>query len=205
MRFKNFINEVNLESEDQLNEYIHKNCKKYLKMISDFDEPFYRGIYQNRDKFGIRTVRKNRKPKGTDPHAFKKFNKWLESNRHNRRDQSISVISDFNATGLFGLLNFVFPIGNFSYSWVDAKDINDDDGRTGWSQFGVESFFDPDFYEYIIMNKPFEKYFHTDTGIKVAYENGYEVWINCKNYVFAKIDHFDWDEKDQILIDRGND
>ena len=160
-------------------------------------------LWTNKGKERTKEVRKNRKPRGMDKLTFKKFNTWLLKNGHNKRDESFSVGNPTKVNmSIFGPLYYVFPIGKFSYSWAETQDINKYDTRTGWGSLTVDSFFDPIVDDYHSeLEKPFEEYFYTDTGIKKAYDNGYELWINCKKYYYFKIDPelIYWNKKNQKL------
>ena len=46
-----------------------------------------------------------------------------------------------------------------------------------------DKYTDVDFKDY----QTFHEYFHTDEGFDKAYKNGYEMWINCKEYYYINI------------------
>ena len=196
MRFKNYINEnIDHFLNDmpiKTQELLKKNCKKYLKLMKNTG-PFYRGMFRNLKQGQIitRQVRKDRLPMGMTEKLFKRFNIWLSKNGHMRRDKSVCVISDESAAKEFGIPSYFFPIGNFSYTWIKAKDVNLDDYSTNWIQSNIDYFFDYDSDYELEMNdedkKAFPKYFTTNKGIEIAYKNEYEIWFNCKEYYLVGV------------------
>ena len=220
MKFKQYINEVKIV--DILNNSIHTNCKQYLSVINGLP-PIYRGMVRKRhsdQNWGIKYTKKYRRALGaTKKNDIKKFNAWLEKNNHNRRDQFIVMGTfDIERARLFGATYMIFPIGDISYSWMDAYDFNIDDIETGWRYEAPGKFitYDPTyrklFYNYVTtdmtfdtdpklkMDKPIIEYFHTDEGLRTAYKEGYEIWINCGKYYFV-IDNrlFEWDKQKQMF------
>lgn len=155
---------------------------------------------------GFRDVRKNRSAQGTNSKVFKEFNKWLKKNGHNKRDESFMVSSGYGEARDFGNVYYIFPIGKISYTWAETKDINMDDDRTNWKldtvdyyDFNKDKFtLDKPLYGYDLL-KPFPKYFHTDKGIDKAIKNKYEIWINCKEYMFALAEN-NWNSKKQLMV-----
>lgn len=202
MKFYSYLNEANTED---INAAIQKDCQPYLRLIKKINNNvFLRGMDDRREEFGVKKVRKDREPKGMYPWVFIKFNKWLQDNNHNRRDKSVSV--NKHPDQLFGNRYYFFPIGRFSYSWVESLDINWPDSRTGWYDDAVEVYLnDPDNFDTSYgdkMRKPFADYFHTDEGISTAYKNEFEVWFNCKNYYYVSEDYYRWDNISKEIVKR---
>jgi len=195
MRFKHYINEGNTEIElkdiNEFNDMLHKKCKPYLKLIKSFKEPLNRGIYTNAD-MGIKKVRKDRSPLGTSEDDFIKINNWLDENGHNRRDNTF-MCTGIITSSAFGFLNWVFPVGKFSYTWIKANDFNEDDSKTGWKDSWIT-------HRDIDDDDHFASYFVTDKNLKIAFKNNYEIWIKCKEYMFAdKRFKYNWNNKKQII------
>jgi len=195
-RFDNYVNE-NIghyldDMTDDIRKLIEKDCKKYLKLVKNTG-PFYRAIW-NKLRYGEilkKKVRQDRQPKGTSNINFKRLNKWLEKNGHMRRDKSVSVTSSEKNASEFGIPSDFYPIGNFSYSWIKAQDLNLDDESTGWVQSNIDYFFDSDSEFELEMDdedrKNFPKWFTTNKGIEIAHRNKYEVWFNCKEYYLTGV------------------
>lgn len=203
MRLYNYLNEMDVldlsNMISDMNDKIEQDCKPYLSLIKG-KNPLARGLKAAKDKVGIKQVRKDRVPSGMDYETFKKFNKWLQDNNHNKRDKSISVSPKPEGLEMFagssGIIAYVFPIGKFSYSWIKAKDVNIHDPKTGWDD---EMLWDL-LWDY--EDEEFENFFFTDEGFNTAYKNGYEIWINANKYYYVAIDalqtvKMSWDTKDQ--------
>lgn len=211
MQFNRYLNERSelIYDLDVFNETLHKECKPYLKMIKHYSKPFYRGM--NEKVMGIKPVRKNRTSLGTRDDVFEKLNPWLQKNKHNRRDQSFMVTTSEDAVGQFGNPYFVFPMGKFSYTWMNARDFNMKDNRTGWSNdtanyydYENDEWKDDDWAERTKrkLKYNFKDYFHTDKGIDDAINAEYEIWINCKKYMFVMSSRqYGWHKKDQLVIE----
>jgi hypothetical protein len=194
MRFKQYLTEQNVPTLDEINELITSNCKPYLKLIKN-KEPLYRGI-DSPDIMGSKIVRQNRRPRGSMDNEFAFINQWLGDHGHNRRDNTMICISSKGKSSAFGIPCYVFPIGKLSYTWMDSKDFNYNDRKTGWYNLFVQHYLESKYYydgkpieEYekdysTRMNKPFADYFHTDKGFNIAYKNEYEIWIKCKEYYY---------------------
>jgi hypothetical protein len=171
-------------------------------MIKKYDMPLKRGMDAGICWMGIKDVRKSRKPRGMKASSAKKLNEWLVSNGHN--DRSKSVIATSGNTNMFGVEYFIFPMGNFSYTWIDSKDINYDDERTGWNSWAIKRYLDdPDGFDAYSrrLDKPFKDSFHTDKEIDIAYRREYEIWIDCKKYLFIRTRLFGWDMKTQMVVE----
>lgn len=200
MKFLNYITE-NLREDmtiEEINSLIQKDCGYYLNLIKN-DHIFKRGLQKHINLHGKKQVRQDRKPRGMNSDAFKKFNKWLDQNGHVRRDKAVIAanISDGLFENLFGNVYYIFPIGKFDYTWLMAEDMNIKDYKTGWYEYAVENFFtqgektfddDPK----INLNKPFREYFTTNKNWYVAWKNKYEIWFSCKEYYYFDSRSFKW-------------
>ncbi len=186
---------------DEFNSLLQKNCKPYLQLIKSLKHPFIREMTID-NKMGIKQVRQDRQPKGTDRIVFRRFNDWLQKNGHNRRDNS--AIASFVAPGIHGWAFYIFPMGKFNYTWIEAKDVNIAVDTTGWKQYATDNYnFDIDKYEggSERLKKSFKDYFTTDSGYDKAARNGYEIWFNCKQYLFVQVvSPYEWDKKTQTMV-----
>lgn len=130
MKFYNYLYE---DEVSYLNKIIQEDCQPYLKLIGRINNNVFtrsmRPATLDNKQYGIKKVRKNRESQGMPSQIFKQFNKWLEENKHNRRDKSVSVSAESHE--LFGDRFYFFAIGKLSYSWVESRDVNLDDLRTG--------------------------------------------------------------------------
>ena len=92
MKFYNWINEDEIP---HINEMIQRDCKPYLKLIDKINgHVFTRSMdvaTLDEKKFGIKKVRKNRRPRGMGLVTFQDLNDWLEKNGHYIRNISVSV------------------------------------------------------------------------------------------------------------------
>ena len=203
MRFYSYINEKQSYVDEYI-ETIKKDCKPYLDLLKkERIGFFYRGAYTSKP-FEKKDVRKNRKPQGTKKSVFVEINKLLEKNKHVRRDQSIMVTSDKNwAKGFGNMVYMVFPIGRFDYSWISLIDFNKIQSEAFAYNFaGPESMGDYLFGEFDLISdkekKEIEDYLlgmiTTNKGIKKAYVNGFEVWMNPKSY-YLLLPYYDSDEE----------
>ena len=205
MKFSQYITEKQEVTQSQLdyyNELIKVDCKPYLNLIKGKD-PLYRGMYVGGEAAGTKKVRTDRIPKGMDKITFEKFNKWLQKNKHNRRDQSVICTSNLKwAKSFSSKLYVIFPIGKFSYTWIASKDVNVTDNSTGWDNMSVESYFvDIEPQDDSTTSSPFEFYFHTDKGFNIAYGKGYELWVKCDSYHYIQVgSSWVWDSKYQVLF-----
>ena len=220
MRLQHYINEGIDTDEDMINDLngiLKNDCKPYLKLIKGKD-PLYRGMYientlgnqildtTSRD-VGIKNVRQDRNPKGTNKTTFKKMNTWLAGNQHNRRDDTVLCTTDDVWASGFASLYYIFPIGKISYTWIDSKDFNRNSKETGWRGGAPDMYMDNDErsnpYNPVLskLKKPFPKYFHTDTDFNTPYKKGYEIWIKCDSYYYVYVDlNIVWDEKYQVFV-----
>ena len=116
MRFKQFIAENDGYSLDQIAKEIKRNCKPFLDEANG--EPLLRGIKAVSD-IRINSQPRNRLPKDSDPG----FNFMFNAGVHLAFGIEAVRPKSFYATGAeqqartFGPLNFIFPIGEFSYMW----------------------------------------------------------------------------------------
>ena len=191
---------------------IEKKCKPYLSLLKG-KEPLYRGLHDISDAratqvededdiinrtgvglgYGIKKVRKDRIPKGTQKANFKILNKWLGSHGHARRDQSISVTADKLQSDFFGANSWVFPIGKFDYSWVKSPDFNHSNNNTGYKTCGQGNIFQylKAFYSGTLDDESrqgnLDFFITTNKGFEEASRKGYEIWIDCKQYYYILV------------------
>lgn len=210
MRLKQYINEGNVVGEDlpnftELQKRIEKDCKKYLGLLKGKD-PLVRGMYlgmlTSQEYFETTllsdTVRQDRKPQGTQSQIFKELNKMLEKEGHVRRDKAKLLTSNVKHARTFSEnIYFIFPIGNFHYTWLEGIDFNLNDKSTGWRGFIWPSIWyngDEESRSRMQDNmkkrgkNKFEDWFTTDKGFDIAYKKGYEIWMDPKKYYILDID-----------------
>lgn len=206
MRLFQYINESSVIREieyfDEFNELVHKNCKQYLKLIRGKDHPLYRGMYWINSTLGEKAVRQDRVAKGMGSYQAAVLNKWLQENGHVRRDKAVIATSS-SAVRVHGERYFIFPVGKFEYTYVESKDINVDDKRTGWYIGAIEDVIEygfDDMKDYKRLPKEFSEYFHTNKGFDKAYKNQFEIWMNSKSYYFANELKTEWDKIDKKIM-----
>ena len=227
MRLIHYINEnvekiKEIDDPDDAIKILKKKCSKYIKETKG--NWFVRGLkktYIDEYSLNYKTIRKKRRPLGMNLKIFKKFNSWLEKNGHVRRDQSISATSDIKHAKFFipfitGSLIVPFIEGNYDYTWVKTKDINQHDFENKWYGSIVRDYVNIDKKDlssmditYILqflgyekhelsykdnmiakkwLKENFPKYFTTNKGMQTAYKNKYEIWFNAKGYYFVNYD-----------------
>ena len=205
------------DSVDEFNKMIQKKCKPYLKLIGS-KQPLYRGL-NTRVPMGQMSTRANRESMGTPTSVFSLLNQWLQKEKHNRRDKNVMIATskkrwaeEFSNDGL---AFYVFPQGNISYTWIKAKDVNEEDANTGWGGVDVlEVFFNDEpnkswndkdrtgdekvkLMGYRKM-APLASYFTTDKGFNTAYSKKYELWIKCDKFYFANSELYYWTKNGEL-------
>jgi hypothetical protein len=208
MRLTRYLIESDYAAEDLFVD-IKKKCKPYLSLLKG-KEPLFRGLHDISDSkatfndeedvlvnktdvglgYGIKKVRKNRTPKGTNKKDFLLVNKWLDSHGHARRDQSISVTADKIQADYFGANSWVFPIGKFDYSWVKSPDFNHSCNTTGYVPGDVFHYLRK-FYAGTLDTESkqgnLDFFITTNKGFEEAYKKDYEIWIDCKEYYYVLV------------------
>lgn len=189
MKFKKWIDEEDQKAIDFFNNEIKPNCKKYFK-INSINTPLYRGVSNINSLFGIKDVRKNRKPLGTNNDAFKIINNFLDKKGHTRRDRSISATSKKSDLDIFGTPCVIFPKGDFKYTWIKLGDFNhwggwDKQGYSKVADFLMGDTFSDKKNEEILNN--INSILTTNKDLKTAIQKKYEVWFDCKNYYFMNL------------------
>jgi hypothetical protein len=176
---------------DKIYDKLKKDCAPYISMLkSNNIKPFIKGIMKNQSGLIKKDTQAYRSPRGMMPWVADEFNRWLEKNKHNTRNGSVIATSNRKVAEDFGILYWVFPIGELKYTWVDTKDINVTDPRTGWYNFAVEDYLNftgPEDHRVQKMKKPFPDYFHTNKDIKKAYNYWNEIWFSCDKYYILMI------------------
>ncbi len=191
MRLRSFINEVSDKERFQVAEFIksiEKECKPYLKLLKG-RSPMIRGM-KNTDDMGVKPVRKDRTSKiGNSKETVKDINDYMDYIKAARRDRSVIAISEFTSrmSQMFGQPYWIFPIGGFKYTYIEAADFN-----YGSNNFNSTSFlgyvkdrrwedYDMDDYgwdrEGIVVNRDFDE----------AYNKGYETWFECDRYYYISL------------------
>lgn len=188
MKFEQYLNEVvkPIETKDEILKLIEKNCKYYLSLTKNGEYKFYRGIKKIYVKFGEKSVRQDRVPRGMEPKQAKILNDWLLKNGHIDRSKSVFANSDKTKLGLFSSMQYeIFPIGKFNYTYVKAFDIN----MTSNSEY-------KDAISALMYGKSYignyeeeiKQAFVTNKGIKEAHDKKYEIWFDCKKYYCIEIE-----------------
>lgn len=128
MKFKTFINEIKAPRWRDVDSFIKKNCKDYIKKTGydlSINDPnylskgknkiLYRGMKKARG-ITVKKVRKDRKPVDTEirmskliNHAFHDLFGWYP------RTEAMFAFGDSNYAEDFGNVFVVFPIGSFQF------------------------------------------------------------------------------------------
>jgi len=212
MRLKQHINESQEELDlDNINTHIHKNCKQYLKLIGH-RRPLLRGMSRDRldDPYvGIKDVRKDRMPFGMSKEEANFLNAWLQKNGHARRDQSVMCTADSGHIETFGDPFMIFPLDPIKkYTWLHSQDMNID-GDAGWEWATLMAWMKNEKGEATDVQKntlsrlkmPFADFFTTNKEFNYAYNNGYEMWIDCDKYYYVLTGGWSkWDAVRQMVV-----
>lgn len=204
MKFKSFLTEsiedyFTKESLEILMK-VKEECKPFLE-ISD-NRPLLRGMTLPRS-YGKKSIRFDRKPKGSSQMVFDWLNDILHYKGHVTRDNALIGTGSFDKAMIFGSLVYgVFPIGNVKYTWIRAGDVNLWDRKTKWPSLNtVKKIFNKlepknkimgvtDQWEGLTkeeMVSKIDEYFTTNKGFDKAYKNGYEIWFRCREYYYISI------------------
>lgn len=220
MRLERYLNE---ETSEEIVQLIKKNCKKFLKESKG--NYVYRAV-DVPDDFLLNNVRLARMPKGTSLAVFDGLNDELKKHKHTRRDKSVYFCSG-NKESLQmwdKLLHYVFPIGNYSYSWCPSYDFNENNFSKGWDSgklmnaiyykdtkknLSTGDVIDYDIKTYRIYNEKeaedtiswHMKSIVTNKKLDHALKNGYEIWFKGKQYYTLAIDYVE--KNPQILKQLG--
>jgi hypothetical protein len=200
-------------------------CKPYLNDIKKYNiTPFFRGIQNLNvygDTFGSKEIRQDRKPKGMDTIKFRILNTWLEENGHVRRDRAVIASSSASHASIFGEVCVIFPTGDYSYTWIKGKDMNqfysDSENYKAlqclyyltMTKEELNDFFWHMEGDWNIREKLIKMYgenivnnyksivkqiFTTNKQMDVAYDNMYEIWFGGTTkyyYMPVKNDYYD--------------
>lgn len=226
MKFSTFLNE-NKTSETIL--VLKNSCQKYISLLKNngIKNLFLRRVEKkilSTNTFDYLTkfnLRMNRKGHG-DVVTFETMCTWLEKNNHVNKKNSVSAISKENKFSTFfgDIACLFFPIDDFNYTFVRARDFHSYDvsfddyiGQLFSDRLTKESeikfinkikkskmYCDQigRIYSHVLNNKRKDRrfsdellsvlenklpeLFETNKNIKEAFNNGYEIWFNCKNY-----------------------
>lgn len=204
MRLLRFVNEAYKEvadNEEEIIKILRRDCKKYVSLL---EMPFKREMKMDIPKstadFALysKKTRKIRMPKGgMFADSYEMINEWLVDNGHFSRIRDVLIASS-RTTGLFGDQFFVFPIKMKGFTYVKAGDFNF--GSNNWYAIGVSNIvddmvdagYDEDKIRQKLtefLDKNFKNAFVTNKNIKKAYDYGYEIWFNCREYYFIDTDY----------------
>jgi hypothetical protein len=208
MKFKKYLLENKVTTSkslisNEMREKILKECGPYLKLVRDSRRFIYRGLSsllpipgRDIEYEGIISVRQNRKS-AMDAKTAKELNDWLEKHGHIRRDNAMIGISSYHSADFFGTPCWVFPIGNFNFTFAKTRDLNMNHNN-GWRENTIEDYFrykkSMDKHGWDSMDDKeaertielFENAFTTNKDFKRAANNGFEIWFDCKKYFYVK-------------------
>jgi len=192
MKLYQFLNEQN--NVNEYNQLIQKDCKYYLSLITN-KMIFTRGFGFDIYRFTKKQVRQDRRNKNRSFKYYDELNQWLKENGHVSRNNSVICSSHEkrDMVAIFGTNHFVFPIGNFNFTYVKSIDFNLDDNRTKYHRNMATNFFEGN------GSKAFPEYFITNKDLYVAYDLKYEIWFDCKEYYVASINDYNWNKQKQQL------
>lgn len=192
MKFYNYINE-NISLDYDIRDYmdiddLKKNCSYYLKWLKKNNIPF--PFTRNMDvslPAGIKNVKKDRKPKGTDERSFKFINNWLEERGLVRRDKAV-IATSINRLS-FGDRYYIFPVRKFDYTYIKDIDFN---GLRNSQFLSTKLAKRIDYFlsygdTFQSFNKEMENAFKlliTKRKPWIAWKNGYEIWFECDKYYY---------------------
>lgn len=186
-------------SEDLVEDYIDiikSQCGPYLRLMKkhNLPTPFFRGILRSEAKqmFFQKQVRGGRQAKGTDDDAFEEINEYLDEMGHVRRDKCAIATSNLSWTKIFGIPHMFFPVGKFKYSFIELKDFNalknSDKVSKNTQRFIRGTLKHPSDAEIDESLEEMGKLIHTNKGVRVAYDNNYEIWFDCDIYYVLNAD-----------------
>ena len=192
MKFHEYLIESGL-SENNIKQLILKDCKPFLDQSKGLT--LYRGMNIS-PSITKEKVRKDRKPKDTDPRTQKKADEvFLKKFGWMPRSQGLFVTGNQKEAKRYGTLYRVYPIGNFKFIWSDKVM----DFFTNF-KFDNVSMFDElismiyiDGSEYI-HNKALERGLkkdiktYKDTDLTGAIRSNNEIMIDCDEYYAVRYD-----------------
>lgn len=161
---------------------LKRDCKKYFKLLGD-DYPLKRYMFGETLLMGMakKRVRQDRIAMRSSFWNMRFINEWLAKKGHVSRDKAVIATRSYRSG--FGEPHYIFPIGKFNYTWVKSKDWNFDDvsgwkGVILWEKMSTEKL-----EEWIEENG---MYITTNRGFNIAYTQGYEIWLDCKEFYYMQ-------------------
>lgn len=116
------------EDFSHMKETIKKDCSKFLRL----KHLLYRGEDERLFSSDFEKI-KTRKIRTDKTIFYNEINRWFEKNGFSSRLRNVLFCSGTpNRLDMFGVPRLVFPIGDFNFTYVKAKDMNMDDKSTGW-------------------------------------------------------------------------
>jgi hypothetical protein len=109
---------------DQNIEFIKRDCKLWLKETKPCKTLFMRGMRISDKTFFKKKVRQDRKPMNMDDEEKEMIDngfKWKFGWRP--RTEGLFITTDTSEARGYGIIHWVFPIGNFNYLW--SKEVGD--------------------------------------------------------------------------------
>lgn len=128
MKFKQYINEVTL-TEDNVVEFIKKNCMPYLKDWKNTglfpDKPLYSGREAERStNIILKNVRQDRKPTNTKPIVHNYLNNYfVDKFKIALRSKTIFAVGSVSTTLIYGEPFIIIPVGKYEIYW--SPKVND--------------------------------------------------------------------------------
>lgn len=121
-----FLDHDDLDGWNSVMNIVASYCKPWFDVISNgsvesyfYNEPFYRGSEDSRHVF-FRPIRKDRRPLETIEKVHHEFNDYLEEmGAVAHRGNSIFITRSRNIANAYGNIFYVFPVGQFNYTWID--------------------------------------------------------------------------------------
>ena len=212
MRLTQYINESEIAETYAkiMVDRITKNCKPYLKLLKG-REPIKRGMDSgdfiwspgSTKEAGLKKVRQDRLSKaGIDQEVYRKINIWLKDHKGAQRDKSVIGVTKpgSHAFSWFGPQHWIWPTGNFKYTFVESHDFNSSSRNWELSKFTAFIKWHYPAREEMEWQtkvngevtktshyKPID-YFHINKDFDLAYNKGYEIWFECKTYYYVKVE-----------------
>ena len=143
MRFKTFLNEApdkNIRELNHLIEAVATDCTPFLRASEGL--PLYRGFDLPTSSFSLELHRhpKNRAPRDSDDGFNCTFNAMAEAalGIADYRAQVLFTTGSWLQTTDYGVRHFVFPVGNFGYSWGERITDSYTDGDKIYAVVGAK-------------------------------------------------------------------
>lgn len=206
MRFKNYLNEEDIES---LIEKLEKDCKPFLEKVKNLNNILVRQSKKApKGLYDLKTVHINRNPRDTPIFLHKKIDNYLEK-KYGWKARSNGLFcwstKKLSKVEKNPRVALVFPIGNFDFLWnPEVSDLY---------QLLVDISLDLHYRrpEHLDKDKDFEKLWnalledktldeYTNKNLEKALQTENEIIINCDRYYYVNMES----EFLQKLEDRWN-